>query len=185
MYSLSGIELLQVAGGLGVGGVEAQRLAQLGAGMTDGMGEDLPRGTKVVYAPDLEVKAPESAAQRTPIIPKVVDVPGTPADDFELAAARVEDRQARAREAFERGSRELVAGLTRTQAAPTFMPDGLYLTGVQYDPTPTPDEARTARVPDGDRWLYSAGATAHCCAWIRPSSSTKTASPGARSRSKP
>jgi long-chain fatty acid transport protein len=33
-------------------------------------------------------------------------------------------------------------------------------TGVQYDPTPTPDEARTARVPDGDRWLYSAGATA-------------------------
>ena len=33
-------------------------------------------------------------------------------------------------------------------------------TGVQYDPTPTPDDARTARVPDGDRWLYSAGATA-------------------------
>ncbi|KRB46741.1 OmpP1/FadL family transporter [Phenylobacterium sp. Root700] len=33
-------------------------------------------------------------------------------------------------------------------------------TGVQYDPTPTPDDARTTRVPDGDRWLYSAGATA-------------------------
>lgn len=33
-------------------------------------------------------------------------------------------------------------------------------TGVQYDPTPTPDDSRTARVPDGDRWLYSAGATA-------------------------
>lgn len=33
-------------------------------------------------------------------------------------------------------------------------------TGVQYDPTPTPDEARTARVPDGDRWLYGVGATA-------------------------
>ncbi|MGA0607624.1 OmpP1/FadL family transporter [Phenylobacterium sp. VNQ135] len=32
--------------------------------------------------------------------------------------------------------------------------------GVQYDPTPTPDEERTARVPDGDRWLFGAGATA-------------------------
>ena len=32
--------------------------------------------------------------------------------------------------------------------------------GVQYDPTPTPDDARTARVPDGDRWLYGVGATA-------------------------
>ncbi len=31
--------------------------------------------------------------------------------------------------------------------------------GVQYDPTPTPDIGRTARVPDGDRWLYGAGAT--------------------------
>lgn len=33
-------------------------------------------------------------------------------------------------------------------------------TGVQYDPTPTPDGLRTARVPDGDRWIYAAGATA-------------------------
>jgi long-chain fatty acid transport protein len=33
-------------------------------------------------------------------------------------------------------------------------------TGVQYDPTPTPDDERTARVPDGDRWLFGAGATA-------------------------
>ncbi|RAK60453.1 long-chain fatty acid transporter [Phenylobacterium hankyongense] len=33
--------------------------------------------------------------------------------------------------------------------------------GVQYDPTPTPDAERTARVPDGDRWLYAVGATAH------------------------
>jgi long-chain fatty acid transport protein len=31
--------------------------------------------------------------------------------------------------------------------------------GVGYDPTPTPDSERTARVPDGDRWLYSVGAT--------------------------
>lgn len=33
--------------------------------------------------------------------------------------------------------------------------------GVQYDPTPTPDGDRTARVPDGDRWLYGVGATAN------------------------
>lgn len=32
--------------------------------------------------------------------------------------------------------------------------------GVQYDPTPTPDVGRTARVPDGDRWLYGVGASA-------------------------
>jgi long-chain fatty acid transport protein len=32
--------------------------------------------------------------------------------------------------------------------------------GVQYDPTPTPDVGRTARVPDGDRWLIGAGASA-------------------------
>lgn len=31
--------------------------------------------------------------------------------------------------------------------------------GVQFDQTPTPDAERTARVPDGDRWLYSVGAT--------------------------
>ncbi|CAN7595693.1 outer membrane protein transport protein [Phenylobacterium sp. LjRoot225] len=33
--------------------------------------------------------------------------------------------------------------------------------GVQYDPTPTPNVGRTARVPDGDRWLYAVGATAN------------------------
>lgn len=31
--------------------------------------------------------------------------------------------------------------------------------GVQYDPTPTPDIGRTARVPDGNRMMYAAGAT--------------------------
>jgi long-chain fatty acid transport protein len=31
--------------------------------------------------------------------------------------------------------------------------------GVQYDPTPTPDVGRTARVPDGDRMMYATGAT--------------------------
>lgn len=101
-------------------GAEKARLAELGAGMTEGMGEDLPRGTKVNFAPELEVKAPESAAARMPIVPKVVDLTEQPKDDMELAMARAEDRAARKREAFERGSRELVGGLTRTQAAPTF-----------------------------------------------------------------
>ena len=32
--------------------------------------------------------------------------------------------------------------------------------GVQYDPTPTPDIGRGARVPDGARWLFAAGASA-------------------------
>lgn len=31
--------------------------------------------------------------------------------------------------------------------------------GVQYDPTPTPEIGRTARVPDGDRMMYATGAT--------------------------
>jgi long-chain fatty acid transport protein len=31
--------------------------------------------------------------------------------------------------------------------------------GVQSDPTPTPDQGRTARVPDGDRWLFGLGAS--------------------------
>lgn len=31
--------------------------------------------------------------------------------------------------------------------------------GIQFDPTPTPDEGRTARVPDGDRLIFGAGAT--------------------------
>jgi long-chain fatty acid transport protein len=31
--------------------------------------------------------------------------------------------------------------------------------GVEYDPTPTPDIGRTARVPDGDRMLYAIGST--------------------------
>jgi len=31
--------------------------------------------------------------------------------------------------------------------------------GVGYDPTPTRDTERTARIPDADRWLFSAGAS--------------------------
>ena len=38
-------------------------------------------------------------------------------------------------------------------------PDVTLRAGVQYDPTPTPDLGRSARVPDGDRWLFAAGAT--------------------------
>lgn len=32
-------------------------------------------------------------------------------------------------------------------------------TGVQFDETPTRDSYRTTRVPDGDRWWLTAGAT--------------------------
>lgn len=31
--------------------------------------------------------------------------------------------------------------------------------GIGYDPTPTRDNERTARIPDADRWLFSAGAS--------------------------
>jgi long-chain fatty acid transport protein len=31
--------------------------------------------------------------------------------------------------------------------------------GVAYDPTPTPDIGRSARVPDGNRWLFTLGST--------------------------
>ncbi len=31
--------------------------------------------------------------------------------------------------------------------------------GIAYDPTPTPDVGRSARVPDGDRWLLTVGGT--------------------------
>ncbi|KQW82352.1 OmpP1/FadL family transporter [Brevundimonas sp. Root1279] len=31
--------------------------------------------------------------------------------------------------------------------------------GVGYDPTPTRDDERTARIPDADRWLFSAGSS--------------------------
>jgi long-chain fatty acid transport protein len=31
--------------------------------------------------------------------------------------------------------------------------------GVAYDPTPTPDDGRSARVPDGNRWMFSLGTT--------------------------
>ena len=82
------------------------------------LGSNLPAGTKVEFAPDSATR-PESAAERMPIVPKVVQVPGG-MDDVELAAAQLEDRRARAREAFERGGRQMVAGLTRTQEQPIF-----------------------------------------------------------------
>lgn len=82
------------------------------------LGSNLPVGTKVEFAPDSAMQ-PESAAERMPIVPKVVQVPGG-MDDVELAAAQLEDRRARAREAFERGGRQMVAGLTRTQEQPIF-----------------------------------------------------------------
>ena len=36
-------------------------------------------------------------------------------------------------------------------------PTMTFRAGLGYDPTPTPDDHRTARIPDGDRWLYAAG----------------------------
>lgn len=36
-------------------------------------------------------------------------------------------------------------------------PSMTFRAGLGYDPTPTPDANRTARIPDGDRWLYAAG----------------------------
>jgi long-chain fatty acid transport protein len=31
--------------------------------------------------------------------------------------------------------------------------------GIAYDPTPTPDSGRSARIPDGNRWLFTVGTT--------------------------
>ena len=93
-------------------------LAVQGQNMTPGMGEDLPRGTKVNFAPpeQLDVAAPPvSAAARQPIVPKVVDLTNQSPDDLEMAFAAAQDRKARASEAFERGSRQLVGALTRTK----------------------------------------------------------------------
>ena len=36
-------------------------------------------------------------------------------------------------------------------------PSMTFRAGLGYDPTPTPDDHRTARIPDGDRLLYTAG----------------------------
>lgn len=84
---------------------------------------DMPKGTRVAFDEDLEVSAPvrkpitpRAAAPLVAETPKTVDLSAESPDDMELAAARVEDRMARSKEAFERGSRQLVAGLTRTDA---------------------------------------------------------------------
>ena len=36
-------------------------------------------------------------------------------------------------------------------------PSMTFRAGLGYDPPPTSDDNRTARIPDGDRWLYAAG----------------------------
>lgn len=92
-------------------------LAQQGAGMTDSGGVDLPRGTKVSLPMDVAAPAPS----RVPITPKAVDLTQEPPDDLEMAYASAQDRKARAAEAFERGSRQLVAGLTRTPVVASTM----------------------------------------------------------------
>jgi len=43
--------------------------------------------------------------------------------------------------------------------APGFAPNWMVRTGVQHDPTPTPDASRSSRVPDGDRWVFGLGAS--------------------------
>jgi hypothetical protein len=122
-------ELLQkaIAGGGGEpraapADLEAMKaqLADLQGGMTEGMGTELPQGTKVVYAePEPEVSAPPPS--RVPNVPRTVDVPtsaqpGGP--DVDGLLAKAQDDLARRQMAMERGGRELVAGLTRTQALP-------------------------------------------------------------------
>lgn len=92
-------------------------IAQQGAGMTESGGEDLPHGTKVNLPMDVAAPAPS----RVPITPKVVDLTQEPPDDLEMAYASAQDRKARAAEAFERGSRQLVAGLTRTPVVASTM----------------------------------------------------------------
>lgn len=47
---------------------------------------------------------------------KTVEMPGRADEDLDMAYAAAQDREAKKRMAFERGARELVAGLTRTQA---------------------------------------------------------------------
>lgn len=85
-------------------------------GTTEGAGEAMPKGTRVVFAEGSEM-TPETP--RVAMAPKAVDLSHQPADDMEMAYAKAQDREARAREAFERGGRELVAGLTRTEVRPT------------------------------------------------------------------
>jgi hypothetical protein len=110
-------------------GMDLEAIRAAGAGMTPSGGEDFPRGTKVNFAePDLETAAPvrkplvpQAAALPAPIAERVAEVPGSPAapDDMELAAARLADRRARSSDAFDRGGRQLIAGLTRTPVQAT------------------------------------------------------------------
>ena len=96
-------------------------IAQQSAGMTEGMGEDLPHGTKVNLPMDVAAPPPSRVPLRPVEQPKVVDLTQQPPDDLEMAYASAQDRKARAAEAFERGSRQLVAGLTRTPVVASTM----------------------------------------------------------------
>ena len=75
------------------------------------VGTNMPGVTRVNFEP--EAVTPPA---REVIAPKVVQVPGRADEDLEMAYASAQDREAKKRMAFERGARELVAGLTRTQA---------------------------------------------------------------------
>ena len=92
--------------------LELERQAQVDAGA---VGTNMP-GAKVDFAPDSGM-TPE--ASRVPIQPKVVDLTTQPKGNLERSKAMRADWDNRSSQALERAGRELVAGLTRTQVAPT------------------------------------------------------------------
>lgn len=92
--------------------LELERQAQVDAGA---LGTNMP-GAKVEFAPDSGM-TPEPS--RVPIQPKVVDLTTQPKGNLERSKAMRADWDNRSSQALERAGRELVAGLTRTQAAPT------------------------------------------------------------------
>lgn len=92
--------------------LELERQAQVDAGT---VGTNMP-GAKVEFAPDSGM-TPEPS--RVPIQPKVVDLTTQPKGNLERSKAMRADWDNRSSQALERAGRELVAGLTRTQVAPT------------------------------------------------------------------
>ena len=108
-------------------GMGLEEIRAFGANMTEGAGEELPKGTKVVFAeeePEVSAPPPRQPLRPAPVLTsalppeKEVDLSGQPRGDIEEAYARAQDREARRKMSMERGGRELVAGLTRTQAQP-------------------------------------------------------------------
>lgn len=93
-------------------------------GARQGLGLDMPKGTKVVFAEQVEPEVAAPPTSRVPITPKVVDLTQQPQDDMEMAYARAADREARRKQAVEAAGRQLVAGLTKTEVQPTLSAAG-------------------------------------------------------------